>query len=163
MAGKKTLAQSDVRTNVIAERMLHLRRAYGLSRRQVEELSGGRISAHSLFSYETGRRRPKLGTLLNLADFYGVSMGYFLNDGCGGVLFMGTAAGRQLAGLVSRPEFIGLLNRLSRLPPLLQQRVLESWSAMIDLAAPEKREPPPLRRTALPNNGDEGHPWEKNS
>jgi len=143
--------------------MLHLRRAYGLSRRQVEELSGGRISAHSLFSYETGRRRPKLGTLLNLADFYGVSMGYFLNDGCGSIPFMSTAAGRQLAGLMSRPEFIGLLHRLFGLPQPVQQRVLESWSAMIDLVAPEKREQPAIRRTALPNNGDEDHPWEKNS
>jgi len=162
MASRKVHAHNDGYSGTIAERMLQLRLAYGLSRRQVEKLSGGRISAHSLFSYETGRRRPKIATLMTLADFYGVGMGYFLNDGTGGLAFMPASAGRVVASLASRPEFIDLLTRLSQLPPPVQERVLESWSATMDLVAPDGREDGAFWRTAVENSG-EGITWQKSS
>jgi len=58
------------------ERLRELRRAAGMTMRQVGELIGVAESTVSL--YERGQRRPKPAMLLKLADQFGVSVDYLL-------------------------------------------------------------------------------------
>lgn len=61
--------------NPIAEKLLALRNARGLTQQQVSEELG--IARATLGGYETGRRSPRLPDLQNLAEFYNVGLDFF--------------------------------------------------------------------------------------
>lgn len=64
-----------------AQKLRLLRRKRGLTLEECELLSGGRFKAVVLGSYERGTRAISLARLSHLADFYEVSIDYFLSSG----------------------------------------------------------------------------------
>jgi transcriptional regulator with XRE-family HTH domain len=62
----------------VGARLRVVRRRRGLSLQEVEVLSGHAFKAGVLSAYERGERAISVSRLLQLADLYGVPVGYFL-------------------------------------------------------------------------------------
>jgi len=60
----------------VAELLAELRKDKGL--RQIDVAKATRISAKVLSTYETGARPPAIDSLVTLADFYDVTLDYFM-------------------------------------------------------------------------------------
>ena len=61
---------------ILAQRLLELRKSRGLKQEDVAMESG--IAYRSYRRYESGEREPTASVLCKLADFYGVSTDYLL-------------------------------------------------------------------------------------
>ena len=55
-----------------SEHLLNLRTARNLSQKDIAEATG--LAVHTYQRYEYGEREPQLSTLINLADFYDLSL-----------------------------------------------------------------------------------------
>ena len=60
----------------VGERIRILRKEAGLTQKQLGEKLG--VSASMIGQYETNSRKPKLETLIKIADYFGVSIDYFV-------------------------------------------------------------------------------------
>ena len=61
---------------ILADRLLALRKARGLKQTEVAQALELSISAYC--RYEYGQREPTASTLVTIADFYGVSLDYLV-------------------------------------------------------------------------------------
>lgn len=60
------------------EILLALRKETGLTQNDIAAHLG--ISRQAYANYETGKREPDLKTLVNIANFFGVTVGYLLGE-----------------------------------------------------------------------------------
>lgn len=61
---------------MIAEKLIELRKAQGLSQQEISDQLGFPRGTYSI--WETGQRRPGLDSLIKIADFYSVSVDFLL-------------------------------------------------------------------------------------
>jgi len=61
-------------------RLRHIRESRDLSRKDVENMTGGEFKESILAMYENGRRRIPTPRLKQLADFYGVSAAWLMGE-----------------------------------------------------------------------------------
>jgi transcriptional regulator with XRE-family HTH domain len=66
--------------NDVGWRLRHVRESRDLSRKDVENLTGGEFKESILAMYENGRRRIPTPRLKALADFYDVSIGWLMGE-----------------------------------------------------------------------------------
>ena len=59
-------------------RLKEIRKSLGLSQKQVCDYIGCSGTVYS--RYETGKREPSIGTVLKIAEFYGVSLDYLVGN-----------------------------------------------------------------------------------
>ena len=66
----------------LAEKLLHIREAYGLSQNEMIRCLGleGEITQSRISGYELGTREPSLPTLLKYARVAGISTDYLIDD-----------------------------------------------------------------------------------
>lgn len=66
----------------LAEKLLHIREALGLSQNELIRRLGldGEITQSRISGYELGTREPSLPTLLKYAQVAGISTDYLIND-----------------------------------------------------------------------------------
>jgi len=57
---------------VLAAKLIELRKAQGLSQQEISDLLGVPRGTYSI--WETGQRRPGLDSLIQIADFYSISL-----------------------------------------------------------------------------------------
>ena len=62
------------------KRLRSIREARGLTLQEVESASGGRLKSSVIASYESGSRRPSLAKILEICDFYGVTIEFLFRD-----------------------------------------------------------------------------------
>lgn len=61
-------------------RLRRIRESRDLSRKDVENMTGGEFKESILAMYENARRRIPMPRLKNLADFYGVSVSWLMGE-----------------------------------------------------------------------------------
>jgi transcriptional regulator with XRE-family HTH domain len=100
---------------VIAEKLVELRKAQGLSQQEISDLLGVPRGTYSI--WETGQRRPGLDSLIQIADFYSISVDFLL--GREGVTAAASRADDPMSDLPpearkSVEEFIEFFRKLQR-------------------------------------------------
>ena len=79
--GNRTISKGwNMYENDVGWRLRHVRESRDLSRKDVENLTGGEFKESILAMYENGRRRIPTPRLKRLADFYDVSIGWLMGE-----------------------------------------------------------------------------------
>lgn len=66
--------------NEVGWRLRRIRESRNLSRKEVEDMTGGEFKESILAMYENARRRIPMPRLKQLADFYGVSIAWLMGE-----------------------------------------------------------------------------------